>query len=187
MMSADFEKLLSDFFRVSRPKCANYGTRLRKAKLLSRNEQSPHRGVHLNFRDAAMWIIAMSIDHEYNESLATEVRRVSNLPIKETTLFPPGGMGLTYDFSWSGPTFGAALGSVIRDVRSLDDDSRDTLGVSIEAGGTWAHVSLHCEPGPEFRAGQWTFERGQRVRPPVERTVNLAGEMLRTIGRAIEP
>ncbi|MBR0735772.1 hypothetical protein JQ581_02435 [Bradyrhizobium liaoningense] len=187
--SGDLAKALSELLNEPFSTVDLYGRHLRAAGLL--NIKGYGRGAAaMTARDAAVWLIALAIDHERGGDFAKEVKRVLALPLLDAIIVPD-------DFAddlhcKSAKTAGEGLASLFHDtlvprIREVLEAGRDNVIASFDGDGQSIFLSIQGSHYPEVhRAALLTFQRGERRRRNIEKTITVHGRVLLEIAKLLE-
>ncbi|WP_375762612.1 hypothetical protein ACE10W_16640 [Bradyrhizobium sp. B025] len=183
--SGDLAKALSELLNEPFSTVDLYGRHLRAAGLL--HIKGHGRGAaEMTARDAAVWLIALAIDHERGGDFAKEVKRVLDLPMHDQ--LNPNGYAddLTY---LSAKTAGHGLALFIGDMlvprikERLERDD-DLVTANFDADGVFVSLSIFDRPPDEVAA--LLYQRGERKRRDVERLTVIHGRVLLEIARLLD-
>ncbi|MCK1322935.1 hypothetical protein IVB08_06465 [Bradyrhizobium sp. 173] len=187
--SGDLAKALSDLLKEPFSTVDLYGRHLRAAGLLSIKGQG--RGAaEMTARDAAAWMVALAIDHERGGDFAREVRRVLALPLFEAIIVPDYfGDDLRCK---TARTAGEALASLFHDtlvprIREVLASGRDNVIAGFDGDGEFVMLSIQGPHFPEVHsAAMLSFQRGERKRRNIEKTVTVHGRVLLEIAKLLD-
>lgn len=191
MTSGELATLLSELLGIPFPTVDLYGRHLRSAGLLS--VKGHGRGAaRMTGQDAANWLTALCIDHERGGDFVREVKRVLSLPRYDSLsiVHPPQ---FADDLaSNSARTAGQAIAALIADtlvprVTQIMEANKDGLLLSFDADGLFVTPAIQGPYYPEVpSAAFYTYQRGERKRRNIERTVTVHGRVLLEIAKSLE-
>lgn len=187
--SGDLAKALSELLNEPFSTVDLYGRHLRAAGLL--NIKGHGRGAAaMSARDAAIWLTALCIDHERGGDFTKEVKRVLALPLLEAIIVPND---FADDLRCKGSkTAGDALASLFEDalvprIREVLEVGRDNVIASFDGDGESVFLSIQGSSYPQIQSGALlTFQRGERKRRNIEKTITVHGRVLLEIAKLLE-
>jgi len=191
MTSGDLASLLSQILRIPLSTIALYGRHLRAADLVS--VKGYGRGAaQMTARDAAVYLVALCIDHERGGDFAREVKRVLALPLSDTVV-TVADFGDDLLFS-KARTAGDAIAALFTDAlapRFVEHmrSREEMFTVHFDAEGASVSVSLTPKTiDGVFYGGGWTYQRGKyddRKRRNIERLTVLHSAVFHDIAKAL--
>lgn len=141
-------------------------------------------------RDAAVWLTALSIDHERGGDFVREVKRVLDLPVLEYIINP---RDYADDLAHrSAKTAGHALALFIGDmmvprIRDRIERGDDIVTANFDADGLFVALSIQEHtPGEILKFVNTTYQRGERKRRDVERLTAIHGRVLLNIAKLLD-
>lgn len=191
MTSGDLANLLSQLLRIPVSTIALYGRHLRAADLV--NVKGYGRGAaQMTPRDAAVYLVALCVDHERGGDFVREVKRVLALPLSDTVV-TVASFGDDLLFS-KAHTAGEAITALFTDAITPRFAKQmrareEVFTVHFDAEGAFLSVSLTPKTVDEvFYGGGWTYQRGtydDRKRRNIERLTVLHSAVFHDIAKAM--